>query len=287
MYRWDTLNSNDRNGTKPLDIIKLGVLLFGGYLSPSLGRNYARCCEVLGRQHYSFRDPFYAKSGYKRLLIQGFSYLPNLGKNPFRHDFPRPWLEVEDHSVEDAFSWHQFLLGRNLDLASRVDENGYTEILVALQFRHPISIYLYGLFLKLDADFHGTAPAGGQTSLAQILAHGSRLSTILLVANLRLFIEHGNTLSTMDRPCVVPAGTAVRWDTSDQFTFVPSDIGHSVDEVPHRRCKRLDKRRSGKKQEELLPKFTGGGCSTSLDTQDLMPRSDGLASRHQRVFEGV
>jgi len=126
-----------------------------------------------------------------------------------------------------------------------------------------------------------TLPEWG-TALHHLLAAGEHMQQHIFLAKLKVLCTHGADIYAVGYNGYTPALVAHGFGTLQLFESVLEDLGFDIEEVWERSNEiRIEWERQNT-EEKKLRRLTGGGVSTSVDTSELLPVTNGLASRQPR-----
>jgi hypothetical protein len=122
-----------------------------------------------------------------------------------------------------------------------------------------------------------------QRTLHHLLAAGGHMQQHIFLAKLKLLCTHGADIYAVGHNGFTPALVAYAFGTLQLFESVLEDLGFDIEEVWERSNEiRIEWERRNTEKKKLR-RLTGGGVSTSVDTSELLPVTDGLASRQPRL----
>jgi hypothetical protein len=125
-----------------------------------------------------------------------------------------------------------------------------------------------------------TLPEWG--ALHHLLAAGEHMQQHIFLAKLKVLCTHGADIYAVGYNGYTPALVAHEFGTLQLFESVLEDLGFDIEEVWERSNEILIEWERQNTEKKKLRRLTGGGVSTSVDTSELLPVTDGLASRQPR-----
>lgn len=133
------------------------------------------------------------------------------------------------------------------------------------------------------ADVNQRTLPGIGTALHHLLVAGKDMQEHIFLAKLKVLCTHGADIYAVGYNGYTPAFVADAFGTLQLFESVLEDLGFDIEEVWERSYEIRSEWRRQNTEKKKLRRLTGGGVSTSVDTSELLPVTDGLASRQPRL----